>query len=191
MSYFEDAYAKTMGHEGGYCNDPDDAGGETYKGIARNFHGSWMGWTLIDEYKGDPRFPKCLDQDTVLQDMVKAFYKATFFDVFRGDDMPLDLALEMFDTGVNMGVGRAIGFLQTALNVLNRNGQLYPDIVEDGAYGNNTHKTLHTYLNTDSSGLLVKIINVLQGMHYINYMKKSPTQEKYARGWFNRVEISK
>ena len=56
-----------------------------------------------------------------------------FSDVFRGDDMPRALALEMFDTGVNMGTGRAVGFLQTALNVLNRNQQLYPDMVVDSS----------------------------------------------------------
>jgi hypothetical protein len=28
-------------------------------------------------------------------------------------------------------------------------------------------------------------------MHYIEYMTKSPTQEKFARGWFNRVDIKK
>jgi len=37
--------------------------------------------------------------------------------------------------------------------------------------------------------ILLKIMNVLQGMHYISYMNKSPVQEKYARGWFGRVSL--
>jgi lysozyme family protein len=36
------------------------------------------------------------------------------------------LAAEMFDTAVNMGTGTAIGFLQRALNALNRNAVTIP-----------------------------------------------------------------
>lgn len=191
MSYFLDAYSITMSHEGGYCNDPDDAGGETYKGISRVYNPSWIGWQMIDNYKSFDDFPKCLEFDDALQDAVKMCYKEKYFDPFRGDDMPKELALEMFDTGVNMGTGRAVKFMQVALNVLNRNQKLYQDQVEDGDYGPTTHKCLYAYLQTDSEVLLCKIINVLQGNHYINYMKKSPKQEKYARGWFKRVDITK
>jgi len=40
MAKFNLAFSKMLFHEGGYVNDPDDLGGETYKGIARNSHGS-------------------------------------------------------------------------------------------------------------------------------------------------------
>ena len=191
MSYFLDAYSITMSHEGGYCNDPDDVGGETYKGISRVYNPSWVGWQVIDLLKGDDSFPKNLEFSDELQHLVKQCYKEKYFDPFRGDDMPRQIALEMFDTSVNMGVGRAVKFMQIGLNVLNRNGKLYQDQVEDGDYGPTTHNCLHKYLHTDAEMLLCKIINVLQGSHYINYMKKSPKQEKYARGWFRRVDITK
>jgi lysozyme family protein len=191
MSYFLDAYAVTMSHEGGYGNDPDDVGGETYKGVSRIYNPSWLGWQAIDGYKHFSDFPKCLELDDGLQDLVKQVYKEKYFDDYRGDNMPQMLAMEMFDTSVNMGVGRAVKFMQIALNVLNRNGKLYQDQTPDGDYGPTSHYTLTTYLQTDSEVLLCKIINVLQGNHYIEYMTKSPTQEKYARGWFNRVDITK
>src|SRR3546814_1476125 len=41
------------------------------------------------------------------------------------------LAAELFDTGVNMGPGVATGFLQRALNALNRGARDYPDLVRD------------------------------------------------------------
>jgi len=191
MSSFLDAYTKTMGHEGVYSFDKDDAGGETYKGISRRFHPSWAGWRVIDAAKEKPGFPHSLKDNKILKDKTMMFYKAVFFEPYRGDDMPKELAMEMFDTAVNMGVGRAVKFLQIALNVLNRNGKLYPDMVEDGDYGPTTDRCLQTYMKHDKVSLIVKIINVLQGNHYIEYMKKSPVQEKYARGWFNRVEITK
>jgi len=180
-----------MSHEGGYGNDPDDVGGETYKGISRVYNPSWVGWQVVDNLKSGDDFPKNLELSEELQHLVKQCYKEKYFDPFRGDKMPRELALEMFDTGVNMGVGRAVKFMQIALNVLNRNGKLYQDQVADGDYGPTTHKCLTKYLHTDNEMLLCKIINVLQGNHYINYMTKSPKQEKYARGWFKRVDIKK
>ena len=188
MSYYLEAFKVTLGHEGGYGNDPVDVGGETYKGISRRFNPNWDGWKIIDLAKiEDIHFPSSLETYEGLQKSVQDYYRMRYWDEYLGDDMPMALALEMFDTAVNMGVGRAVKFLQIALNCLNRNGSLYPDMVEDGSYGPTTHRNLYQYLSMDSVFLLVKMINVQQGMHYINYMKKSPKQEKYARGWFKRV----
>jgi len=191
MSCYLESYAKTMKNEGGYCNDPLDAGGETYKGISRKYNPSWGGWFVIDALRDDTDFPECLEDDELLQIDVKKLYKQKYFDPYEGDSMSLGLAMEMFDTSVNMGVGRAVKFLQISLNILNRNGKLYSDMVEDGDFGPTTEKCLKLYLENDSIELLLKMLNVLQGNHYINYMKKSPNQERYARGWFERVEISK
>lgn len=41
MAEFNIAFQKTLTHEGGYVNDPEDSGGETYKGISRNNHKNW------------------------------------------------------------------------------------------------------------------------------------------------------
>lgn len=193
MSSFELAYAVTMSHEGGYCNDSDDVGGETYKGVSRHFNPDWEGWDVIDDHKCCESFPVSLGADDGLQAMVRALYKRKYFDPYRGDSYPEKLALEMFDTSVNMGVGRAVTFLQKSLNILNRNEARYADLVEDGAFGNMTFNTLRKFLDRHSRdyNTLLKIMNVLQGAHYIEYMKKSPVQEKYAKGWFNRVDISK
>ena len=51
MANFNESFNITLGYEGGYSNDPDDAGGETYKGISRRYHPGWKGWALIDELK--------------------------------------------------------------------------------------------------------------------------------------------
>lgn len=195
MADFNISYTKTMSHEGGYVDDPDDAGGETYKGIARRFNPDWSGWNIIDEVKktltNSSHLPRLLDNNVSLQQRVKDLYKQLYWSPFRGDLMPQPLADEMFDTAVNMGVGRTVGFLQRALNIMNRNATLYPDMVEDGQYGPTTHRLLYTYFQKDTVDYLVKIVNILQGAHYIEYMTKSPTQEKYARGWLNRVTFNK
>lgn len=195
MADFNEAYKGTMRHEGGYSDDSTDAGGETYKGVSRRFHPSWIGWFIIDKIKdlaaqNDVPLNVILDQNDAIQNAVKSFYKASFWDRFNGDNIPDQaIAEELFDTSVNMGVHRAVVFLQRALNLLNRNQKNYSDILEDGIFGNDTLKTLGIYLGLDGNpNYLLKIANTLQGMHYIDYMTKHPEQEKYARGWFNRTQ---
>ena len=194
MGNFNEAFEKTAAIEGGYVFDPDDAGGETYKGISRRFNPSWKGWDRIDEIKRansrKKKFGKVFEQDESLQKEVLLFYKEAYWDKFWGDEIPVqEVAEELFDTGVNMGVRRAVGFLQEGLNLLNRNQKNYADIFEDGLFGRNTLNALEAYLKIDDLSYLLKVMNILQGMHYIEYMRKSPTQEKYARGWLKRVKV--
>ena len=189
MADFSVAYNKTMRHEGGYANDPQDAGGETYKGVSRVYNPSWYGWILIDQEKDEMDFPQCLYDDEDLHEAVEDFYKDKYWDVNRLDDIKSQkVAEEMFDTGVNMGIGRAARFLQTALNYLNRNGSLYSELVVDGAIGPASLSALQRVLNDGDEIVVLAMLNTLQGNHYMNYMDKSPSQKKYARGWFKRVK---
>ena len=191
---FDKAYELTRKHEGGYVNDPADMGGETYKGVSRRYHPSWPGWDLIDAWKDTSNFPQNLNEIPELQVDVEMFYRATFWDLFWGDDvseLDPDIAYEMFDTAVNLGVSRAVAFLQLSLNVFNRNELLYPDLVVDGVFGRKTFEALQAYLKKDYLGHLITAMNVLQGHHYIEFMTQSPIQERFARGWFDRVKIFK
>lgn len=185
MANFNEAFDITMGHEGGYSNDSHDTGGETYKGIARNYHPHWSGWNLIDDTK-----PNISHKD--LDQYVRDFYEDKFWDINRLDDFDSqDIANEIFDTGVNMGISRAAKFLQESLNYLNRNGSLFDDLVEDGNIGPATLSALNEILSHGDEEILLVMLNVCQGRHYMEYMKKSPTQERFARGWFSRVKLSK
>jgi len=194
MANFEKAYRNTMGHEGGYSADPVDFGGETYKGISRRYHPSWQGWELIDDCKGDLDFPKCLKRLGNLERYVHLFYKDHFWDKILGDEISSQLlAEEMFDNAVNMGISRSVKFLQTGLNVLNRKEKHYKNLVVDGRIGNNTLNALNTLLLVSKAeeSYLYKVMNILQGQHYINLMGKSESQERFARGWLNRVDFVK
>jgi lysozyme family protein len=192
VANFQKAYDTTMGHEGGYAKDADDLGGETYRGIARKFNPAWNGWAKVDKAKRSSRFPASLDRDADLQADVRAFYKQHYWDKFQGDAIADQaIADELFDSGVNLGIARAVEFLQRGLSVLNRSEKLYGDLVADGLFGPKTLAAMRAYLRSDKPALLLKIMNVLQGMHYIDFMTKSPVQEKYARGWFQRVDIGK
>ena len=119
MANFAEAYKRLSVKEGGYVNDSDDAGGETYKGISRRYNPNWDGWIMIDvykkRYKGNT-LRKKLDADTQLQKLVERKYKIGYWDVFELDSVPNQLiAFQMFDTNVNCGQYAAIKFAEKAL----------------------------------------------------------------------------
>jgi len=190
MANFLKAFDITMGHEGTYAKDPDDSGGETYKGISRRFNPQWEGWKMIDDVQNHPKFPRILKDLPQLQKAVKSFYKSYYWDINKLDEISSQaIAEEIFDTGVNMGRSRAAKFLQESLNYLNRNERLFDDLIVDGLVGPATLTALEFVLMQGEEELLLKVLNVIQGNFYLNYIKRSPTQEKYMRGWFNRVNL--
>lgn len=192
MADFRIAYSKTAVVEGGYANDPDDRGGETYKGLARKMEPGWRGWPLIDAIKqrvgtGASAIDKAAQVNLSLQFLVLTAYKSSYWDT-----MSLDLlqdqhvANELYDTGVNMGIGRAGLFFQRALNCINRNGDLFPDLKLDGQVG---PKTIASFNNLSASdkNIVWKLLNCQQGAKYIDICEANPKQEKFMRSWASRV----
>ena len=189
MAEFNDAYAITSAHEGGYVNDPVDRGGETYRGIARVHHPDWRGWKRVDAQRGKEGFPKSLNADRTLQSNVRSFYKQAYWDRFQGDEIPDQaVANELYDTAVNMGVRRAVRFLQSSLNLLNRDQRDYKDLIIDGWFGDKSLSTLGALLKKDRrSDALVKMMNIQQGARYVEIMTRDASQERFARGWIKRA----
>jgi lysozyme family protein len=85
----------------------------------------------------------------------------------------------------------AAQFLQHSLNILNKRGTVWTNIATDGVIGNGTLTALHACLDYRGDETLYKVMNVLQGYHYIKIMMNREDQEKFAYGWFNRVEFIK
>lgn len=118
MAKFNEAYKKILENEGLYSNDPDDKGGETWKGIARNKWPNWDGWKVIDSYKGKPNFVYLLISDTNLETLVFSLYKRNFWDAIRGDDIHNQaIADSICDSAVNMGVVAGIKIAQQSLGL--------------------------------------------------------------------------
>ena len=117
MADYKSAIAKVLVTEGGYVNDPDDAGGETYRGIARNFWPHWKGWSIIDNAKGF-NFPNCLSLISNLQDAVIEFYKENFWDKVGGDQIASQtIADNLVDSAVNEGIKPAVKSAQSIVGM--------------------------------------------------------------------------
>lgn len=125
MANFLASHRLVMVNEGGYANDPNDRGGETYKGISRNNFHAWSGWLIIDDYKTKhpDSFKNLLAYDLILQGKVLNFYRANFWNVIMGDQIvSQNTADSIYDSAVNMGVKESIMLTQDTLFNGNRNG---------------------------------------------------------------------
>jgi lysozyme family protein len=194
MADFEIAYGETELHEGGYVNDPDDRGGETHRGVARRFHPDWAGWAVIDKLKREnpDDFVRKINDDRQLAELARLFYQENFWNPVRGDEIPdQKIANKLFDTAVNQGVSTSVRFLQEGLNMLNRNQQNYADIPVDGRMGTKSLDRLQAFLQLENRqpDYLLKIMNIMQASRYLEIMRNDATQEKFARGWLNRVNL--
>jgi lysozyme family protein len=98
----------------GYVNDPDDKGGETKYGIAKNANSS-------------------IDITHLNWDGAKAIYYSHYWLNAKCDKMPGRIAALQFDGSVNHGPGTASKFIQRAIGV-----------VDDGAIGPKTLTALET-----------------------------------------------
>lgn len=191
---FDRAVKHTIHHEGGYADDPADRGGETYVGISRVYWPDWEGWAVVDSKKKLPGFPKLLYADPSMIRAVNTFYKTHYWDTISGDALDAldaEIAAEAFDVAVNMGTKRSGQFIQQALNIFNRNGSTYGEIVVDGKIGPATISTLRKFLEKDTPEMFLKVQLLQRGAFYMRIAEADETQERFIRGWINRLSMNK
>ena len=173
MADFTQAFQLMIAHEGGYGNDPDDPGGETYKGVARKIFSKWDGWTKVDILKRQTGFPANLDKDPELQQNISDFYRVTFWDKINGDQIAnQEIANSIFDFGVNAGVGTSASLAQMVVGAKS-----------DGVIGPNSILAIN---NFDPEHFLASF-TVAKIARYVNIVKKRPTSRKYFYGWVIRA----
>jgi lysozyme family protein len=190
MASFEVAITRILKTEGGYVIDPSDPGGETYRGVARHYHPRWVGWKRVDEYKRAEGFPGVLDGDRVLDQYVRDFYKDWYWDAVGLDGVESqEIAEEILDMAVHLGVKRAVMFLQRGLNVLNRQGRMWPDLVVDSLSGPRTRTALSKYEAMEAPNFLIKILILQRGGYYVERVLEREESEKYIRGWLRRLQL--
>lgn len=167
--------------EGGYVNDPKDAGGETNYGIT-------VAVARANGYKGSM---KDMPIEFARSVYSKQYIEQPGFGALMSISTPI--AEELIDTGVNMGVRVASIFLQRALNALNNNAALYADVVVDGVVGPATAAALRRYLQArgkEGEIVMLRTLNCLQGARYIELSESRPANERFTYGWIlNRVVL--
>jgi len=107
MTNLEQALNFTLRWEGGYVNDPSDPGGKTKYGISDRRDGKIDGNADIDgDGTGD------VSIEMISLDQATEIYRRYYWEPAGCSGLELPLAVCVFDTAVNMGVSRALKFLQ-------------------------------------------------------------------------------
>ena len=157
-------------------------------------------WTIRPTIAARPggvlrrQLPAVMEMHTLSRHTAAAIYKRVYWHAPAFDQLERlapKLAAEMFDTGVNMGTGTAIGFLQRALNALNRNSREYTDIFLERKIGPETLRAVKAFLRCrgpSAEPVLTKAIDALQGARYVHLAESRPAQEAFLYGWLaNRI----
>ncbi|WHO39588.1 glycosyl hydrolase 108 family protein [Sphingobium sp. AP49] len=170
---------EVIAREGGYVDHPADRGGPTNMGISQ-------GVARANGFAGNIRdLPPAT---------ARSIYRRLYWEqpgyALVARESP-SLAAELFDTAVNMGPGVANGFLQRALNALNRNRRDYPDLALDRMIGARTLAALRAFRalrGPAGDAVLMKAIEALQGERYLALAESRPANEAFLYGWLaNRI----
>lgn len=181
MRQIDDIIDDIIAVEGGFADDPNDGGGATKFGVTEAV-------ARAAGYRGEMR------------DMPVTFARMVYFRQYVvgpnfDEVLPLHagVAAELVDTGVNMGPGTAVRFLQQALNAFNKRGQLYPDVGVDGQLGLKTIAALRAFLlarGAEGAAVLLSALNALQCARYLELAEARPADEDFVYGWVkHRVRL--
>lgn len=157
---FATAIKATLTWEGGYVNDPADAGGETNFGISK------------------ASYPT-LDIKNLTRDGAIEIYKRDFWDKLGASKLTDAIGSKVFDMAVNMGSSQAVKILQRACNhcapqrPLAIDGQLGP-------------QTTFTSNNVNQQDLL-RMLRSECANFYIQLASEHPQMRKFLTGWLRRA----
>lgn len=177
----EQMIQELIDREGGYSNDPNDAGGETM-----------YGWTVdaarAEGYEGEM---KDMSREWAAKAYGQKYFIRPGFNHIYMLSQPI--AEELFESGVNMGPRTPSMWIQRLLNAMNRMGKVYPDIKVDASIGPATIGALRAFLferGAQGEQVLLRGLNCLQGAYYLDITEKREANETFLYGWIlNRVEV--
>lgn len=148
---FDKAHRELMPNEGGYSDNPKDPGGETMFGITKRV-------ARANGYTGEMR-------DLTLV-KAKEIAKSEYWDKYRCDELPYELAFQVFDAAYNGG--HPVRWLQQAVKVN-----------ADGVMGKNTLAAIKA---TDEDKIILRF-----DAYRLRYMASLDTWTDFGRGWANRI----
>jgi len=159
---FDSALPFILRWEGGFVDHPSDPGGRTNKGVTQRTYTNWLA------RRGLP--PS--DVKNITDAEVKAIYESDYWLPPRCNELPTQLDLVQFDTAVNMGVGRAVRLLQTAVGC-----------GADGQYGTETAQAV---ARCESRPTLAAYCEAREAF-YRRLVAKKPELKVFLAGWMNRL----
>ena len=150
---FDQAFERLIGHEGGYVNHPSDPGGETKWGVTKRT-------AMAYGYTGD--------MHDLSRERAKSIYREGYWDRAGCDRYDPAIAFQVFDIGVNHGIGNAVRMLQRAVGV-----------ADDGIVG---PMTLGAVADMTVTDVLLRL-----NAERLEFYTRLSTWPTFGRGWVRRV----
>jgi lysozyme family protein len=167
------AFLITLKHEGGYVNDPSDKGGETYQGIARNFHPDWIGWDYLDGIMN--KSWNAIYSD--LNNYVADFFYHKYWSKYRIEEIHnQDIANLIYDWCINSG-----GAIREIQKVLNSFGY---KLATDNKIG---RVTLQAINQTDPINLNEALVTARKE-YYLNLVENGNLSSSFLDGLISRAD---
>jgi lysozyme family protein len=175
---YDMAFREVIGIEGGYTDNPEDNGNWTggKKGLG-DLKGTKYGISAAS-------FPD-LDIRSLTVEDVKSIYYKRFWKPLRCDEIVgPEIAVELFEQSVNVGLRVGAINLQKALIYFFRE-----DIGEiDGVIGQRTLDACNKWCRKDPDALF-RALNGYQFRWYATILENNPGQRIFSRSWLNRVQF--
>lgn len=159
---FEKAIKHILEWEGGFSDHPADKGGATKYGITHATLHRAKELGIV----GHENISKLTLEEA------KRIYEALYWKPCRCDEMPSEVALVIFDTAVNQGIGFAVRTLQEVLGV-----------EVDGIIGKVTMERLK---QVDPKELANRLTQ-RRVKRYVDIVKNNPGQMVFLYGWLRRA----
>jgi lysozyme family protein len=154
---FGRALSLVLKHEGGYVDHPRDPGGATNRGITLATLSAWRGRKVTKA-----------EVKALTVEEAGAIYRANYWNVVKGDDLPAGLDYAVFDFAVNSGPARAAKHLQALVGA-----------DADGVIG---PKTLAVVSGREPADLIRKLTK-----SRLDFLFALPTWPTFGKGWRSRV----
>ena len=167
-------FPKVMAFEGGYVNNPLDAGGPTNRGVTLAVFQKY-GYDKNGDGKIDAEDVKLISEDDA-----KRIMKKLYWDYMLADSIKTQPIAEIIvDWGWGSGPVTAAIFVQRLLNQNFNTG-----LVVDGHPGEKWLAAING-MNQDA---LYSRLREARRQHFISIVQANPSQEIFLKGWLRRAE---
>lgn len=102
---FARALKLVLAHEGGWSDHPRDPGGATMKGVTLATFRRYIDKSATKD-----------DLRRITDEQIAQVYRRHYWNAVKGDELPSGVDYAVFDFAVNSGPGRAIRYLQAAVD---------------------------------------------------------------------------
>ncbi len=156
--------------EGGFGDHQADRGGPTKFGITQ---------ATLSQHLGHAASAAEVEQLSL--DQARQIYRRDYYQGPRIDQLPEGIQPFVFDSGVNHGPKRAIGFVQQVCNLAG-----FGSLVVDGVCGPETIRATDDAARAMADWLLAALVEERRSF-YQAIVRDDPSQAVFLNGWLNRL----